>query len=64
MLWAECGMIWECFALFNDKENNCLTQQASRLENPRSAQVSPDFESAPVQQFCDAPGRNSVTSDK
>jgi len=49
--------------VFNDKENNRLTRQASRLENPRSAQVSPYGQSAAVQQFCDAPGRKSATSD-
>jgi hypothetical protein len=63
MLRAECGMIWECSAVFNDKESDRLTRRASRLENPRSAQVSPYFVSAPVQQFCDAPGRKSVTSE-
>jgi hypothetical protein len=54
MLRAECGMIWECSAVFNDKENNCSTQQARRLENPRSASVSPYGANAPVLQFCDA----------
>ena len=33
MLRAECGMIWECYAGFNDKENNRLTDEAVGLEN-------------------------------
>jgi hypothetical protein len=44
---AECGMIWERSAEFNDKENNRLTRQAGRLENPRSAQVPSNSKIAP-----------------
>jgi hypothetical protein len=51
-------MIWEYSAVFNDKENYCLTRQAARLENPAAF---PSYSKiAPVQLSCDASRMHDV----